>query len=191
MLLAALRRQEDPRHQVARELLVDHPGRRQPTDPGEGHDERQHGGKQAAADGERGGAHEEHHVGVEEQPGRGHADDGPGHGADRRDGEGFGGEETAYVAFVPAGRAERPDLVPVLHAMVDLARENEAQPTSRLGEFCRNWVAAREPSTPRRLRPFVDAGLIQGSPRGTGSGRMFYVLTDRTAIEQVLASDSN
>lgn len=86
---------------------------------------------------------------------------------------------------------ERPGLVPVLHAMVDLARENEAQPTSRLGEFCRNWVAAREPSTPRRLRPFVDAGLIQGSPRGTGSGRMFYVLTDRAAIEQVLASDSN
>ena len=86
---------------------------------------------------------------------------------------------------------ERPDLVPVLHAMIDLARENEAQPTSRLGEFCRNWLAAREPSTPRALRPFVDAGLIQGSPRGTGNGRTFYVLTDRAAIEHVLASGSN
>lgn len=86
---------------------------------------------------------------------------------------------------------EHPDLVPVLRAMIELARENEAQPTSRLGEFCHEWLAARETSTPRTLRLFVDAGLIQGSPRGTGSGRMFYVLTDRAAIEHVLASGSN
>jgi hypothetical protein len=86
---------------------------------------------------------------------------------------------------------EHPNLVPALRAIVDLSRENEAQPTSRLGEFCREWLAAREPSTPRTLRPFVDAGLIQGSPRGTGSGRIFYVVTDRAAIEHVLASGSN
>lgn len=86
---------------------------------------------------------------------------------------------------------EHPGLVPVLHAMVDLAQENEAQPTSRLGEFCRSWLAAREPSTPRTLRAFVAAGLIQKSPRGSGSGRMFYVLTDRAASEHVLASGSN
>jgi len=45
---------------------------------------------------------------------------------------------------------EHPDLVPVLRAMVDLARDNEARPESRLGEFCRSWLAAREPSTPAR-----------------------------------------
>ena len=86
---------------------------------------------------------------------------------------------------------EHPDLVPVLRAMVDVAQENEAQPTSRLGEFCRSWLATREPRTPRTLHAFVDAGLIQKSPRGTGSGRMFYVLTDRVASERVLASSSN
>lgn len=86
---------------------------------------------------------------------------------------------------------EHPDLVPTLRALVDLSRENEARPTSGLGEFCREWVAAKEPNTPRTLRPFVDAGLIQRSPRGTGSGRMFYVLADRAAIEHILASGSN
>jgi hypothetical protein len=63
---------------------------------------------------------------------------------------------------------EHPDLVPVLRAMVDLARDNEARPESRLGEFCRSWLAAREPSTPRTLRVFADADLIQKVAKGNG-----------------------
>lgn len=63
---------------------------------------------------------------------------------------------------------ERPDLVPVLRAMVDLARENEARPESRLGEFCRDWLAAGEPGTPRTPGVFADVGLIRKSPRGPG-----------------------
>ena len=83
---------------------------------------------------------------------------------------------------------QHPDLVPVLHAMVDLAQDNETRPECRLGEFCRSWLAAREPTTPRTLRAFTDAGLIQRSPRGTGNGRIFYTLADRAASEQVLAA---
>lgn len=81
---------------------------------------------------------------------------------------------------------ERPDLVPTLRAMLTAAREDEANPESRLGEFCRAWIAVREPSTPPTLTIFLRSGLIQESPRGTGSGRKFYVLTDRAAIERVL-----
>lgn len=83
---------------------------------------------------------------------------------------------------------EHPDLIPVLHAMLDLVKENDAQPASRLGEFCRDWLAAREASTPRTLRVFAAAGLIQKSPRGPGSGRNFYVLVDRAASERALTS---
>ena len=85
---------------------------------------------------------------------------------------------------------EHPGLIPVLHAMLDVAKENEVQPASRLGEFCRDWLAAREPSTPRTLRAFAAAGLIQKSPRGPGSGRNFYVLADRAASERALTSIS-
>ena len=84
---------------------------------------------------------------------------------------------------------EHPDLIPALRAMASLAHDNEARPESRLGEFCRSWLAAREPSTPRTLRSFEKAGLIRRSPRGVGSGRIFYVLTDRAASERALASD--
>jgi hypothetical protein len=81
---------------------------------------------------------------------------------------------------------QHPVLVPVLQAMVDAAREDGANPASRLGEFSRGRVAAREPRTPRTLRVFLTWGLIEPSPRGTGSGRKFYVLTDRAAIERVV-----
>jgi hypothetical protein len=81
---------------------------------------------------------------------------------------------------------EHPDLVLVLQAMLKLAKENEARPESRLGEFSRDWLAATEPSTPRSLRIFMNAGLIQKSPRGSGSGRNFYVLADRAATERAL-----
>ena len=83
--------------------------------------------------------------------------------------------------------AEHPDLIPVLRAMLELAKDNEAQPTSHLGEFSRDWLAAREPSTPRTLRIFESAGVIEKSPKGSGSRRNFYVLTDRAATERALA----
>jgi DNA-binding MarR family transcriptional regulator len=86
---------------------------------------------------------------------------------------------------------EHPDLIPVLRAMVSLARDNEAQPESRLGEFCRSWLAAREPGTPRTLGAFEKAGLIRKSPRGVGSSRIFYVLTDRAASVRALAAGTN
>ena len=76
---------------------------------------------------------------------------------------------------------ERPELVPVLRVMIELAEENEAEPSSGLGEFCRSWLAAKEPGTPRTLGIFANAGLIHASPRGSGSHRTFYVLADRAA----------
>jgi hypothetical protein len=84
---------------------------------------------------------------------------------------------------------EHAELVPVLQTMLSAAAENAADPSSGLGEFSRDWIAARDPRTPRTphtLSAFVKAGLIQPSPRGSGSGRIFYVLTDRAAVERAL-----
>jgi predicted transcriptional regulator len=80
--------------------------------------------------------------------------------------------------------AKRPEMAPVLFAMIDIARKQEAN--SGLAEFSRNWVAAQESATPRTLRSFSSAGLIEESPRGTGSGRRYYIFTDLAAIERVL-----
>lgn len=85
---------------------------------------------------------------------------------------------------------EHPDLVPVLHAMLDMAKRGEAQAVGGIGEFSRDWVAAQEPATPRTLRVFVAAGLIQASPRGTGSGRRFYVFVDHAASARALTLTS-
>jgi hypothetical protein len=72
----------------------------------------------------------------------------------------------------------------VLLAMVEVARRQETK--SGLAEFSRNWVASREPGTPRTVRDLSDAGLIQESARRTESGRRFYVFTDLAATERVV-----
>ena len=80
----------------------------------------------------------------------------------------------------------RPEMAPVLVAMIDVARRQEAN--SGLAEFSRDWVAAQESTTTRTLRSFASAGLIKESPRGTGSGRRFYVFTDLVATERELGA---
>ena len=81
--------------------------------------------------------------------------------------------------------AAHPDLVPTLSLMLSYAAQAGSDP-AKVGEFCREWLANREPSTPRQLAVFVNAGIIQESPRGKGSGRTFYVLTDPSAVERAL-----
>ena len=81
--------------------------------------------------------------------------------------------------------AAHPDLVPTLRLMLSYAVQAESDST-KLGEFCREWLANQEPTTPHRLTAFVNAGIISESPRGTGSGRSFYVLRDCSAVERAL-----
>ncbi len=87
---------------------------------------------------------------------------------------------------------DRPQLLaPVLRAMITLSDRGESNPKAGFDEFCREWIASHEPSTPRTLRIFLKAGLINASPRGSGNHRRFYAMTDPTASEHALPKSAD
>lgn len=72
----------------------------------------------------------------------------------------------------------------VLRVMCDLAAR------SPYCEFDRAGVASNYgPSTPRTLKCFCDAGLIEKDTRPTGScGRIYYTMLRHTGIKQIITA---
>lgn len=73
---------------------------------------------------------------------------------------------------------------PVLRVMCDLAAR------SPYCEFDRAGVASTYgPSTPRTLKRFCDAGLIEKDTRPTGSGgRIYYTMARHAEIKQIITA---
>ncbi len=70
---------------------------------------------------------------------------------------------------------------PVLLVMCDLAA------LSAHREFDRAGVASNYgPSTPRTLKRFCDAGLIEKDSRPEGSGRIYHTMPRHTDIGQII-----
>ena len=73
---------------------------------------------------------------------------------------------------------------PVIRVMCDPAAE------SPYCEFDRAGVASNYgPATPRTLKRFCDAGLIEKGTRPTGSGgRIYYTMPRHAEIKQIIAA---
>ena len=79
---------------------------------------------------------------------------------------------------------DRPQLTPVLRAMIVFPDRSQSDQKADLGELCREWIASYEASTSRTLSTFLIGGLIEAAPRGRGNHRRFHVLNDPRACER-------